>query len=75
MKPMNNSDIIKLACFKEMAPNDPDWFYIRAASMARHLYMRAPCGVGAFTKIYGGIYAFYIIVVYVLGCIWLLVLL
>lgn len=54
MKPMNNSDIIKLACYKEMAPNDPDWFFVRAASIARHLYMRAPCGVGGFTKIYGG---------------------
>ncbi|XP_067934965.1 small ribosomal subunit protein eS19-like [Watersipora subatra] len=54
MKPMNNSDIIKLAHFKQMAPNDPDWFYVRAASIARHLYMRAPCGVGGFTKIYGG---------------------
>merc|ERR1712141_516316 len=54
MKPMNNNDIMKLASFKEMAPNDPDWFYVRAASMARHLYMREPCGVGAFTKIYGG---------------------
>lgn len=54
MKPMNNADIIKLGCFKEMAPADPDWFYVRAASMARHLYMRTPCGVGAFTKIYGG---------------------
>ena len=58
MKMMNNSDIIKLAYFKEMAPNDPDWFYVRAASMARHLYMRAPCGVGGFTKIYGGTFDF-----------------
>ena len=24
------------------------------ASVARHLYIRAPCGVGALRKIYGG---------------------
>ena len=28
-------------------------FYVRAASVARHLYIRAPAGVGSFTKIYG----------------------
>ena len=47
-------DLIKLSKFKELAPMDADWYYTRAASMARHLYYRAPAGVGAFTKIYGG---------------------
>ena len=28
--------------------------YVFPASVARHLYIRAPCGVGAFTKVYGG---------------------
>ena len=48
------TDLVKLAKFKELAPADPDWYYTRAASIARHLYFRAPAGVGAFTKIYGG---------------------
>ncbi|XP_005093544.1 40S ribosomal protein S19 [Aplysia californica] len=48
------SDIVKLGRHKELSPYDEDWFYIRAASVARHLYIRAPCGVGALTKIYGG---------------------
>lgn len=48
------TDIVKNGHHKEMAPYDDDWYYIRAASMARHLYIRAPAGVGAFTKIYGG---------------------
>merc|ERR1711974_248014 len=26
----------------------------RLASMARHLYIRTPCGMGAITRIYGG---------------------
>ena len=47
-------DIVKLGKFNEMAPYDDDWYYIRAASVARHLYIRHPCGVGTFTKVYGG---------------------
>ncbi|KAK7479427.1 hypothetical protein BaRGS_00029344 [Batillaria attramentaria] len=47
------SDIVKLGNFKELAPYDEDWFYTRAASTCRHLYIRSPAGVGSFTKIYG----------------------
>merc|ERR1712212_1024613 len=47
-------DLVKTAKYKELAPYEDDWFYIRAASVARHLYIRAPCGVGGFTKVYGG---------------------
>merc|ERR1712127_244247 len=47
-------DLVKLGGFKELGPVDQDWYYIRAASMARHLYIRAPCGVGAFRRVYGG---------------------
>merc|ERR1711976_435161 len=47
------SDIVKLGRFNELAPYDEDWFYTRAASTCRHLYIRSPAGVGAFTKIYG----------------------
>ena len=49
------TDIVKTGVYKELAPYDDDWYYIRGASMARHLYMRSPCGVGAFTVVYGGI--------------------
>merc|ERR1712121_3741 len=48
------ADIVKLGPHKELAPYDEDWYYIRAASMARHMYIRSPCGVGAFSKVYGG---------------------
>lgn len=47
-------DIVKTGIHKELAPTDADWFYTRCASIARHLYIRSPAGVGAFTKIYGG---------------------
>ncbi|EDV53943.1 40S ribosomal protein S19b [Drosophila erecta] len=45
---------VKTGKFKETAPTDDDWFFIRCASIMRHLYLRSPSGVAAFTKIYGG---------------------
>uniref|UniRef100_A0A0B6Y4G6 Small ribosomal subunit protein eS19 n=1 Tax=Arion vulgaris TaxID=1028688 RepID=A0A0B6Y4G6_9EUPU len=48
------ADVVKLGHFNELSPYDEDWYYVRAASVARHLYIRAPCGVGALTKIYSG---------------------
>lgn len=47
-------DTVKLAKHKELAPYDENWFYTRAASTARHLYLRGGAGVGSMTKIYGG---------------------
>ncbi|CAH9139252.1 unnamed protein product [Cuscuta epithymum] len=48
------TDIVKTGKLKELPPNDPDWYYIRAASMARKIYLRGGLGVGAFQRIYGG---------------------
>ncbi|KAG0587543.1 hypothetical protein KC19_2G172800 [Ceratodon purpureus] len=48
------ADLVKTATFKELAPYDADWYYIRTASMARKIYLRGGIGVGAFKKIYGG---------------------
>ncbi|MQL85343.1 hypothetical protein Taro_017874 [Colocasia esculenta] len=48
------ADIVKTAVFKELAPYDSDWYYIRAASMARKIYLRQGLGVGGFQRIYGG---------------------
>ncbi|KAK7105683.1 hypothetical protein V1264_017031 [Littorina saxatilis] len=53
MKVPEWADIVKLGRFNELSPYDEDWFYTRAASVCRHLYIRSPAGVGAFTKIYG----------------------
>ncbi|KAI9136591.1 40S ribosomal protein S19-A [Paraphysoderma sedebokerense] len=47
-------DLVKTATFKELAPYDPDWFYVRCAAVARHLYLRKGVGVGALTKVHGG---------------------
>merc|ERR1712244_136994 len=46
-------DIVKTNTRKELAPYDEDWFYVRCASMARHMYIRSPVGVSTIRKIYG----------------------
>ncbi|KAL1935580.1 hypothetical protein VTP01DRAFT_4720 [Rhizomucor pusillus] len=47
-------DIVKTGTYKELAPYDPDWYFIRAASVARHIYIRKSVGVGALCKVHGG---------------------
>ncbi|KAL0343817.1 UNVERIFIED_CONTAM: 40S ribosomal protein S19-1 [Sesamum angustifolium] len=44
------TDIVKTGVLKELAPYDPDWYYIRAG---RYI-LRGGLGVGAFRRIYGG---------------------
>lgn len=48
------ADIVKTGAFKELAPYDADWYYVRAASIARKIYIRGKVGVGALSKVYGG---------------------
>jgi ribosomal protein S19E (S16A) len=38
------ADLVKLGINKELAPIDPDWYFVRAASIARRLYIRSPTG-------------------------------
>lgn len=46
------ADLVKTGVGKELAPYDPDWFYIRTASIARKIYLR-PCGIGDLREVYG----------------------
>ncbi|KAH7824938.1 putative 40S ribosomal protein S19-A [Monocercomonoides exilis] len=46
-------DYCKTASLKELAPIDPDWYFIRAASIARKIYIRQGTGVGALKDVYG----------------------
>eukprot|EP00450_Noctiluca_scintillans_P039991 CAMPEP_0194476298 /NCGR_PEP_ID=MMETSP0253-20130528/200_1 /TAXON_ID=2966 /ORGANISM="Noctiluca scintillans" /LENGTH=149 /DNA_ID=CAMNT_0039315151 /DNA_START=68 /DNA_END=514 /DNA_ORIENTATION=+ len=46
-------DIVKTGVSKELAPYDPDWLYVRAASMVRKIYIQGGRGTGGFTKVYG----------------------
>ncbi|KAL8452154.1 hypothetical protein Emag_002495 [Eimeria magna] len=46
------ADLVKTGHGKTLAPHDPDWLFMRAAAMLRHLYLRPSCGVGAFRKVF-----------------------
>jgi len=48
------SDLVKTSTTKELAPYGDDWYYVRAASIARKVYLRPGVGVGALRKWYGG---------------------
>ena len=49
-------DLVKTGVAKELCPQDPDWYYVRAASIARKIYLRGGTGVGGLTKVYGSGY-------------------
>ena len=46
-------DVVKTGRAKELAPTDPDWYYVRAASIARKIYLKPGCGIGQLRKMYG----------------------
>eukprot|EP00933_Yihiella_yeosuensis_P006875 TRINITY_DN1116_c3_g1_i1.p1 TRINITY_DN1116_c3_g1~~TRINITY_DN1116_c3_g1_i1.p1 ORF type:complete len:162 (-),score=50.46 TRINITY_DN1116_c3_g1_i1:130-615(-) len=48
------ADCVKTSKAKELPPSDPDWLYVRTASMVRKIYIRKGMGVGAMRKVYGG---------------------
>ena len=45
---------VKTGSHVERAPQDPDWWYVRTASMMRKLYINGPVGVSRLRKEYGG---------------------
>eukprot|EP00918_Siedleckia_nematoides_P019244 GHVU01041003.1.p1 GENE.GHVU01041003.1~~GHVU01041003.1.p1 ORF type:complete len:166 (-),score=30.22 GHVU01041003.1:464-961(-) len=45
-------DLVKTSCAKELSPYDPDWLYIRAASLLRQLYIHPDKGLGGLRKFY-----------------------
>jgi len=48
------TDTVKTGTLKELAPYDPDWYYTRAAAIARKVYLQPGLGVGALQKKFGG---------------------
>jgi small subunit ribosomal protein S19e len=48
------AELVKTGKSKELAPLNPDWLYVRAASVARKIYLRGHLGVGTLKHIYGG---------------------
>ncbi|KAJ9050259.1 Protein component of the small (40S) ribosomal subunit [Entomophthora muscae] len=48
-------DLVKTGTHKQLAPYDADWFFVRCAAVARHIYLRRGVGVGAVQKRTGGL--------------------
>ncbi len=42
-------------CYRELAPYNPDWYYIRAAAVARKVYLRPGRGIGGLRKAFGSV--------------------
>merc|ERR1711924_421477 len=47
-------EFVKTAPFKELAPYDEDWYFVRAAAIARKIYLRPGTGIGGLCKSFGG---------------------
>jgi len=55
IKPPAWAYFVKTGVHKEKPPEDPDWWYVRAASMLRKMYKSGePIGIETFRTIYGG---------------------
>ena len=48
------AEYVKTGSHVERAPQDPDWWHVRSASMLRKLYVKGPLGISRFRKEYGG---------------------
>ncbi|KAL9615876.1 MAG: hypothetical protein Q9160_009185 [Pyrenula sp. 1 TL-2023] len=46
-------DTVKTSHSNELPPQSSDWFYVRAAAVARHVYLRKSVGVGRLRKVHG----------------------
>ena len=47
-------DFCKTGSFKELGPQDEDWYYVKTAAVARRVYTRHGVGVGALRRAFGG---------------------
>jgi small subunit ribosomal protein S19e len=45
---------VKTGVHKEMPPTNPDWWYVRCASVLRRIYIDGPVGVSRLRSYYGG---------------------
>ena len=54
MKPPEWAGFVKTGVHKERPPTQPNWWWIRAASMLRKLYLKQAVGVSGLRREYGG---------------------
>ena len=54
IQPADWAGFVKTGSHVERVPQNPDWWYVRSASVLRKLYMTGPVGVSRLRKEYGG---------------------
>ncbi len=54
IQPADWAGYVKTGSHVERVPQNPDWWYVRSASVLRKLYMKGPVGVSRLRKEYGG---------------------
>jgi small subunit ribosomal protein S19e len=54
IKPPDWAPFAKTGAHKEMPPEDPEWWFVRVASIMRRVYIDGPIGVERMRTFYGG---------------------
>lgn len=54
VQPPEWAPYVKTGVNKEMPPTNPDWWYVRCASVLRRIYIDGPVGVSRLRTYYGG---------------------
>ncbi|MDN7025231.1 30S ribosomal protein S19e [Methanoculleus sp. FWC-SCC1] len=54
VQPPDWAAFAKTGVHREMPPEDPDWWYVRAASVLRRVYVDGPVGIQRMRSFYGG---------------------
>jgi small subunit ribosomal protein S19e len=52
--PPDWAPFVKAGAHKEMPPEDPEWWFVRVASIMRRVYIDGPIGVERMRTFYGG---------------------
>ena len=53
--PLDGHEHLKTACYKDMQPQCSDWYYTRAAAIARKVFLRPDIGVGRLKHLFGSV--------------------
>ncbi len=54
INPPEWAPFVKTGVHKERRPENPDWWYVRCASILRRVYMDGPVGINSLKTYYGG---------------------
>jgi small subunit ribosomal protein S19e len=54
VEPLDWTPFVKTGGDREKMPTDPDWWYLRSASLLRKLYFHGPMGIPTLRRKYGG---------------------